>query len=165
MPKPETRLVWSTSQGDLRKSGTASTAHTSLPAERQTVYLHRDSKGRAGKGVTLLKGLVLTEPDLAALAKSLKQSLGVGGTLVKYAEQGVETYLITATRGELGVEIRPIPQDDIAALLADIRHDCFPFALRPYKTGAGIGLLIFIFAGGIYLDNINAKLFGPEIYA
>ena len=49
-------------------------------------------------------------------------------------------------------------------LLADVRHDGFPFALRPYKTGTGIGLLIFIFAGSIYLDNINAKRFGPEIY-
>ena len=45
------------------------------------VYLHRDSKGRGGKGVTVLKGLVLTEADLAALAKTLKQSLGVGGTV------------------------------------------------------------------------------------
>lgn len=45
------------------------------------IYLHRDSKGRGGKGVTVLKGLVLTEADLTALAKTLKQSLGVGGTV------------------------------------------------------------------------------------
>jgi len=30
------------------------------------------------------------------------ESLGVGGALVKYAQEGVETYLITATRGERG---------------------------------------------------------------
>lgn len=30
------------------------------------------------------------------------ESLGNGGTFVKYAEEGVETYLITATRGERG---------------------------------------------------------------
>jgi LmbE family N-acetylglucosaminyl deacetylase len=30
------------------------------------------------------------------------ESLGVGGTLAKYAAEGVETYLITATRGERG---------------------------------------------------------------
>jgi LmbE family N-acetylglucosaminyl deacetylase len=30
------------------------------------------------------------------------ESLGVGGTLAKYAAEGVETYLVTATRGERG---------------------------------------------------------------
>ena len=30
------------------------------------------------------------------------ESLGVGGTLAKYAAEGVETYLLTATRGERG---------------------------------------------------------------
>lgn len=46
------------------------------------------------------------------MAKSLKlmcvlahpddESLGMGGTLAKYADEGIETYLITATRGERG---------------------------------------------------------------
>jgi len=45
------------------------------------VVLHRDSKGRAGKGVTLLRGLTLPEAELAALAKTLKHMLGVGGTV------------------------------------------------------------------------------------
>src|SRR5512139_3699554 len=30
------------------------------------------------------------------------ESLGTGGTLAKYAAEGVETYVITATRGEHG---------------------------------------------------------------
>jgi LmbE family N-acetylglucosaminyl deacetylase len=30
------------------------------------------------------------------------ESLGTGGTLVKYAAEGIETYLVTATRGEHG---------------------------------------------------------------
>jgi len=30
------------------------------------------------------------------------ESLGMGGTLAKYAAEGVETYLVTATRGEYG---------------------------------------------------------------
>lgn len=30
------------------------------------------------------------------------ESLGTGGILAKYASQGVETYLVTATRGERG---------------------------------------------------------------
>ncbi len=39
------------------------------------------------------------------------ESLGMGGTLAKYAAEGIETYLITATRGERGRfgegEVRP----------------------------------------------------------
>jgi LmbE family N-acetylglucosaminyl deacetylase len=39
---------------------------------------------------------------LCVLAHPDDESLGLGGTLAKYARQGVETYLITATRGEQG---------------------------------------------------------------
>ena len=48
-------------------------------------------------------------------------------------------------------------------LLADVGHDGFALAIWPYEAGTGVSLLLF--AGGIYLDNINAELFGPEIYA
>jgi len=39
---------------------------------------------------------------LCILAHPDDESLGVGGILAKYAAQGVETYLVTATRGEKG---------------------------------------------------------------
>ena len=39
---------------------------------------------------------------LSILAHPDDESLGFGGTLAKYANEGVETYLITATRGERG---------------------------------------------------------------
>ena len=39
---------------------------------------------------------------LAILAHPDDESLGFGGTLAKYSDDGVETYLITATRGEYG---------------------------------------------------------------
>jgi LmbE family N-acetylglucosaminyl deacetylase len=39
---------------------------------------------------------------LAILAHPDDESLGLGGILAKYGSEGVETYLITATRGELG---------------------------------------------------------------
>ena len=38
--------------------------------------------------------VVLAHPD--------DESLGMGGILARYAAEGVETYLITATRGERG---------------------------------------------------------------
>ena len=39
---------------------------------------------------------------LAILAHPDDESLGFGGTLARYAREGIETYLVTATRGEAG---------------------------------------------------------------
>jgi LmbE family N-acetylglucosaminyl deacetylase len=39
---------------------------------------------------------------MGVLAHPDDESLGIGGTLAKYAGEGVETYLVTATRGECG---------------------------------------------------------------
>lgn len=45
------------------------------------VRLHRETKGRGGKAVTLVKGLPLAGAELKALAKALKQKCGVGGAI------------------------------------------------------------------------------------
>ena len=81
MPPINSKTVWSSEEGDLRKKEAASANSHSLPPQQQTIYLHRESKGRGGKGVTLVKGLVLSEADLTALAKKLKQACGSGGTI------------------------------------------------------------------------------------
>ena len=81
MTKNESRTVWSSDQGDLRKQQSQSGHVKSLPPNQQTVYLHRDSKGRGGKAVTLVKKLILSEDDLKELAKKLKQVCGSGGTV------------------------------------------------------------------------------------
>jgi len=81
MPKRESRTVWSTDHGDTRKhEGNASRVISLSPAQ-QTIYLHRDSKGRRGGTVTLVKNLVLSEEDMKELAKKLKQLCGSGGTV------------------------------------------------------------------------------------
>jgi translation initiation factor 1 len=81
MPKHESRTVWSSEQGDLRKQQGPAKNVRSLPPQQQTVYLHRDSKGRGGKTVTLIKKLVLSEEDMKELAKKFKQICGSGGTI------------------------------------------------------------------------------------
>lgn len=81
MAKNDSRTVWSSDQGDLRKQESGQRKVKSLPPHEQTVYLHRDSKGRAGGVVTLVKQLVLSEENLKELAKRLKQACGSGGTV------------------------------------------------------------------------------------
>ena len=75
------RTVWSSEEGDLRKKKENSSSAASLPQHQQTAYLHRDSKGRAGKGVILIKNLHLSQEDMSTLAKRIKQACGVGGTV------------------------------------------------------------------------------------
>ena len=53
----------------------------SLPPEQQTAYIHRESKGRRGKTVTLIRNLKLTPTDMASLCKGLKKACGTGGTV------------------------------------------------------------------------------------
>ncbi len=87
MSKNEARTVWSSDQGDLRKQQPGHREVKSLPPQQQTVYLHRDSKGRAGGTMTLVKNLILSEEDTKDLAKKLKQLCGSGGTV---KEGGIE---------------------------------------------------------------------------
>ncbi len=49
--------------------------------QKQAIYIHRESKGRGGKPVSLVKNLALPKSELKALAKKLKQSCGSGGTV------------------------------------------------------------------------------------
>lgn len=52
-----------------------------LPAGDGIVRVSRETKGRGGKGVTLVKGLPLDAAALAALGKHLKAACGTGGTV------------------------------------------------------------------------------------
>jgi translation initiation factor 1 len=81
MPKNDSRSVWSSEHGDLRKISRKSPRGISLSPQQQTIYLHRESKGRGGKTVTFVKNLMLSEADLKVLATKLKQACGSGGTV------------------------------------------------------------------------------------
>jgi LmbE family N-acetylglucosaminyl deacetylase len=61
---------------------------------------------------------------MAVLAHPDDESLGVGGTLARYAAEGVETYLVTATRGEGGRYrgVREGPEYPGRERLAEIRE-------------------------------------------
>lgn len=51
-----------------------------LEPSKQNLIVAIDRRARAGKQVTLVKGFVGSESDLATLGKTLKEKCGVGGT-------------------------------------------------------------------------------------
>ena len=52
----------------------------SAPSKATVVRVGRETKGRRGKGVTIISDLPLNEGGLGELAAKLKQRLGTGGT-------------------------------------------------------------------------------------
>lgn len=72
-------VVYSTNPDFKYDEGGAEEAGTLEPS-RQKLVVTIDRSGRAGKQVTLVKGFVGTQEDLAALGKTLKVKCGVGGT-------------------------------------------------------------------------------------
>lgn len=52
-----------------------------IKASDGPVRIERQTKGRKGKGVSVITGLPLNEPALKVLAKELKQRCGCGGTV------------------------------------------------------------------------------------
>ena len=51
------------------------------PSGDGTVRVSRQTKGRKGKGVTVVTGLPLTAAELEKLARDLKKKCGSGGTV------------------------------------------------------------------------------------
>lgn len=80
-------LVYSTETGRLcpdcgeLKSECRCKADDGIPRGDGIVRVSRETKGRKGKGVTLVTGVPLAEKDLKALAKKLKAKCGTGGTV------------------------------------------------------------------------------------
>lgn len=56
-------------------------AATPTPPPDGPIRVSRESKGRGGKTVTIIRGVPLSPPDLDALGKQLKAACGSGGTV------------------------------------------------------------------------------------
>ncbi len=83
------RVVYSTDQGRLcpdcqqaiDQCRCRKLASDTIPAGDGIVRIQRETKGRKGKGVTLVTGVPLAEKELKALAKQLKQRCSTGGSV------------------------------------------------------------------------------------
>jgi translation initiation factor 1 len=81
MSNDQNKTVWSSEDGDVRRQPPPASKKVSQPSRQQTIYLHRESSGRGGKAVSLVKNLLLSDEEMKNLAKKLKQECGSGGTI------------------------------------------------------------------------------------
>ena len=81
------RIVYSTGIGSLCPNCRRAVRECVCPkgapgaAKPGVVRVGRETKGRAGKGVTTVSGLPLATADVEALAAALKKRCGSGGTV------------------------------------------------------------------------------------
>jgi len=106
-----TRMVYSTGLGTLcpncRRAVRECVCLKGTPGAARgssAVRVGRETKGRAGKGVTVISGLPLSESEIEALAGRLKKRCGSGGTVRAgvIEIQGDHRDAIVATLIELG---------------------------------------------------------------
>ena len=80
-------LVYSTDQGRMCPGCGRAIADCSCAAEESTpagdgvVRISRETKGRKGKGVSIITGLPLKPSELKQLVRELKAQCGCGGTV------------------------------------------------------------------------------------
>ncbi|WP_414830327.1 stress response translation initiation inhibitor YciH [Alteromonas sp. H39] len=71
-------LVYSTDGGKIEQAKAKATRSVNNDG---IVCIHRETKGRKGKGVSIVKGLDKEPAELKALCKTLKQKCGCGGAV------------------------------------------------------------------------------------
>ena len=80
------RIVYSTDQGRIcpgcgKPVNQCTCRKQKSPPGDGNVRVSRETKGRKGKGVTLIKGLNMDAATLAKMSKKLKVMCGTGGTV------------------------------------------------------------------------------------
>jgi translation initiation factor 1 len=75
----ESRVVYSTTDGDLRRARDPKL--TERRADGNKVKVRREVAGRRGKAVTTVSGVPVDDAELRALAGRLKKRCGVGGSV------------------------------------------------------------------------------------
>lgn len=71
-------LVYSTDGGKIEQAKAQATRSVSKDG---VVRIHRETKGRKGKGVSIIEGLNKDPAELKSLCKTLKQKCGCGGAV------------------------------------------------------------------------------------
>ena len=69
------------SEVELAAAAESAVSTEKVQRAKDIVRVHRETKGRGGKAVTLVKGISLPLAELEALGKQLKAACGSGGTV------------------------------------------------------------------------------------
>jgi translation initiation factor 1 len=77
--KRDSRIVYSTTDGDLRKARDPGLKERRADGDR--VKVRREVAGRRGKAVTTVSGVPVDDAALKLLAGKLKKRCGVGGSV------------------------------------------------------------------------------------
>ena len=103
----DSKVVWSSSDGDLRKARDPRLAE--LRTHGGPVKVRRETAGRRGKAVTTVSNVPLDDAGLRELAGRLKKRCGVGGS----AKDGV-------------IELQGDHRDAVVELLRGDGYDAVP---------------------------------------
>ena len=114
MARRDRNLVWSSEGGDDCPTCNLPTADCRCqstrpaPAGDSTVRVSRETKGRRGKAVTIVRGLALDAGELDGLARELKRLCGTGGTVKGGAIeiQGDQRDRVVAALTERGYRVK-----------------------------------------------------------
>ena len=109
----DSHLVYSTDSGRLcpqcrRRLADCTCTAAQAPAGDGIVRLHRETKGRGGKAVTLVRGLPLAGAELKSMATKLKKKCGVGGAVKDgtIEIQGDQRELLKGELEQLGFTVK-----------------------------------------------------------
>ncbi len=109
------RTVWSSEHGSVCPRCGHPVDRCACAARNAAAYdaskpvvVRRETKGRKGKGVTVVENVPLAGDELRSLAKALKQRCGSGGTLKDgvIEIQGEHRNTVTALIAERGWKVR-----------------------------------------------------------
>ena len=109
-------LVYSTDAGRMcpncrQPVASCTCKKSAVPEGDGVVRVSRETKGRGGKSVTLVKGLALDALSLATVGKQLRTACGSGGTVKDgvIEIQGDHCALVAEVLKKQGHQVKPVP--------------------------------------------------------
>ncbi|WP_349254653.1 stress response translation initiation inhibitor YciH [Brumicola blandensis] len=74
----DSRLVYSTDTGRIKETNNT---QSDAPKGDGIVRIRKETKGRKGKGMSIIDGLAMNDVELKALCTQLKKQCGCGGSV------------------------------------------------------------------------------------
>ncbi|AVJ56342.1 hypothetical protein C5610_08490 [Idiomarina sp. OT37-5b] len=150
------QLVYSTDSGKVDPEPQPE----QIPEGDGIVRLQRQTKGRKGKGVTIVSGIAAPQQELKSIAKTLKQHCGVGGAVKDYTielqgdqRDAAEQWLTKRATGLKGRGLRSYstcntcPSARHSTLPAKVSINCRP---RPNSASSLLSEALPVDAFGLY---------------